>query len=134
DLAAALALPSEAVIQALAGLEAEGVVVRGRYDPRGPAEQWCERTVLERIHRLTLGRLRAEIEPVGPAEFTDFLCRWQRVGPDARLHGVGGLQEVLAQLQGLERPAFGWGPPLLPLPLPAHRPALPHPPTPSRPL
>jgi ATP-dependent Lhr-like helicase len=107
-LAGALALPTEAVVQALAALEAEGVVFRGRYDPRGPAEQWCERTVLDRIHRLTLGRLRAEIEPVGPAEFTDFLCRWQRVGPDARLHGVAGLQEVLAQLQGLERPAFAW--------------------------
>jgi ATP-dependent helicase Lhr and Lhr-like helicase len=108
DLAAALALPGEAVVQALAALEAEGVAFRGRYDPRGPAEQWCERTVLERIHRRTLARLRAEIEPVGPAEFTDFLCRWQRVGPDARLHGVAGLQEVLAQLQGLERPALAW--------------------------
>ncbi|MBI4013441.1 MAG: DEAD/DEAH box helicase [Candidatus Rokubacteria bacterium] len=108
DLAAALALPPDAVAQALAALEAEGVVFRGRYDPRGPAEQWCERTVLERIHRLTLGRLRAEIEPVGPAAFTDFLCRWQRAGPDARLHGAAGLGEVLGQLQGLERPALAW--------------------------
>src|SRR5262249_58158431 len=76
DLSAALALPEAAIAQALGALEAEGVVFRGRYDPRGPAQQWCERTVLERIHRLTLTRLRAEIEPAGPATVTDFLCRW----------------------------------------------------------
>jgi ATP-dependent Lhr-like helicase len=124
DLAAALALAEPAVAQALAALEAEGVVFRGRYDARGPAEQWCERTVLERIHRLTLTRLRAEIEPVGPAVFTDFLCRWQRVGPDARLHGVAGLQEVLAQLQGLERPALAWERDVLAVRIADYRPEL----------
>ncbi len=124
DLAAVLALPAEAVAQALAALEAEGAVFRGRYDPRGPAEQWCERSVLERIHRRTLARLRAEIEPVGPAEFTDFLCRWQRVGPDARLHGLTGLQEVLAQLQGLERPALAWERDILAVRVADYRPEL----------
>ncbi len=124
DLAAALALPVAEVAQALAALEAEGLVFRGRYDPRGPAEQWCERTVLERIHRLTLARLREEIEPVAPATFTDFLCRWQRVGPDARLHGLGGLGEVLAQLQGLERPALAWERDILPVRLADYRPEL----------
>ena len=124
DLAAALALPPDAVVAALAGLEAEGVVFRGRYDPRGPVEQWCERTVLERIHRRTLAQLRAEIQPVGPAEFTDFLCRWQRVGPDARLHGIAGLQEVLAQLQGVERPALAWERDVLAVRLADYRPEL----------
>ncbi|MGH7320657.1 MAG: Lhr family helicase, partial [Candidatus Rokuibacteriota bacterium] len=124
DLAAALALPLDAVAQALAELEAEGVVFRGRYDARRPDEQWCERTVLERIHRLTLSRLRAEIEPVGPAAFTDFLCRWQRVGPDARLHGVAGLQEILAQLQGLECPALAWERDLLAVRVADYRPEL----------
>jgi ATP-dependent Lhr-like helicase len=124
DLAAVLVLPEPAVAQALAALMAEGVVFRGRYDPRGPVEQWCERTVLERIHRLTLTRLRAQIEPVGPAEFTDFLCRWQRVGPDARLHGVAGLHEVLAQLQGLERAALAWERDILPLRIAEYRPEL----------
>jgi ATP-dependent helicase Lhr and Lhr-like helicase len=124
DLATALGLPEPEVAQALAALEAEGVAFRGRYDVRGPAEQWCERTVLERIHRLTLSRLRAEVEPVGPAEFTDFLCRWQRVGPDARLHGVRGLQEVLGQLQGLERPAITWERDLLAVRIADYQPAL----------
>lgn len=124
DLAGALALPAAEVTRALAALEAEGVVFRGRYDARGPAEQWCERTVLERIHRLTLSRLRAAIEPVGPAEFTDFLCRWQRVGPAARLHGTAGLQEVLAQLQGLERPALAWERHILPVRVGDYRPEL----------
>jgi len=124
DLAAALALPGAEIAQALAALEAEGAVFRGRYDPRHSVEQWCERTVLERIHRLTLARLRAEIEPVGAAEFTDFLCRWQRVGADWRLHGVAGLQEVLAQLQGLERPALAWERDILAVRVADYRPEL----------
>ncbi len=124
DLAAALALPPQAVATALAALEAEGVAFRGRYDPRGPAEQWCERSVLERIHRRTLARLRAAVEPVGPAELVDFLCRWQRVGPDARLHGLAGLQEVLGQLVGLERPALAWERDLLPVRVADYRPEL----------
>jgi ATP-dependent Lhr-like helicase len=80
--------------------------------------------VLERIHGLTLARLRQEIEPVDAATFTDFLCRWQRVGPDARLHGAAGLQEVLAQLQGLERPAPAWERDLLPVRVADYRPEL----------
>jgi len=124
DLAAALALSPGEVTRALAALEAEGAAFRGRYDARGPAEQWCERTVLERIHRLTLSRLREAVEPVGPAEFTDFLCRWQRVGEAFRLHGVAGLQEVLGQLQGLERPALAWERDLLAIRVGDYRPEL----------
>ena len=48
---------------ALAGSRPRGVVLRGRFLPGAPwspdAPHWCERSVLARIHRLTLGRLRA---------------------------------------------------------------------------
>jgi ATP-dependent Lhr-like helicase len=124
DLAAALALPEAATAQALAALEAEGAVFRGRYDARRAGEQWCERTVLERIHRLTLARLRTEIEPVDPVTFTDFLGRWQRVVPEGRLHGTAGLQTVLGQLQGLERPALAWERDLLAIRVADYRPEL----------
>ena len=50
-----------------AALEAEGVVLRGRfYAWRATDLEWCDRALLARIHRYTLNRLRAEIEPVSP--------------------------------------------------------------------
>ena len=60
---------------ALLALEAEGVVLRGRFSSaaRRGCSEWCDRTLLARIHRYTLNRLRAEIEPVSPADFMRFL-------------------------------------------------------------
>ena len=76
-------MPEAEVEAALIALESEGVVLRGRFSPRegdAPAElEWCERRLLARIHRYTLNRLRAEIEPVSPADFMRFLFTWQRV-------------------------------------------------------
>ncbi|MBV8282752.1 MAG: DEAD/DEAH box helicase, partial [Candidatus Eremiobacteraeota bacterium] len=45
------------------------------------AVEWCNRRILARIHRLTLARLRREIEPVSAAAMMRFLLRWQRVAP-----------------------------------------------------
>ena len=60
-----------ATIRSCAELEAEGVVLRARFDGR---EAWCNRRLLARIHRYTLERLRKEIEPVTAAEFLRFLA------------------------------------------------------------
>ncbi len=124
EIAAGLALAPGEVRQALAALEAEGVVFQGRFVEGEPEPRWCERTVLERIHRLTLKRLRQEIEPVDAATFTEFLLRWQRVAPDARLYGLDGLQTVIAQLQGLELPGAAIERDLLPLRIADYRPEL----------
>ena len=76
-LAARLALPEARIAAALAVLEAEGLVLQGRFrTPEGPTE-WCHRRVLARIHRLTLARLRRESAPVSAAAFLDFLAGWQ---------------------------------------------------------
>jgi ATP-dependent Lhr-like helicase len=111
-LAALLGVTAAEVDGALAALEAEGVVLRGRFTPEARAEsapvEWCERGLLARIHRYTLGRLRAEIEPVSAAEFTRFLCDWQRVAPERRASGLEGLAAVLEQLDGFEVPAGAW--------------------------
>ena len=64
--------------------------------------------MLARIHRLTLGWLRREIEPVGIAVLLRFLARWQHVAPGTRLHGAHGLAEVLGQLQGFHAAAGAW--------------------------
>ena len=66
---------------ALARLEADGQVLRGSFNPGSAGDEWCDRALLARIHRLTLGRLRKEIEAVAPAELVRFLLHWQHVHP-----------------------------------------------------
>jgi ATP-dependent Lhr-like helicase len=103
------AVSSGLVESALAMLEHEGQVLRGNFtqNPGGQIE-WCNRRVLARIHRLTLGRLRREIEPVSSAQHEDFLQRWQHLARGTQLHGVDGTLQVIKQLQGLEFPAQDW--------------------------
>ncbi|HEY8106542.1 MAG TPA: DEAD/DEAH box helicase [Gemmatimonadales bacterium] len=101
---------SEAETQsALAALEGEGVVLRGRFSANaGGIVEWCDRRLLARIHRYTLNRLRAEIEPVSTADFMRFLMAWQRVAPGYRVAGLEGVAAVVEQLDGFEVPAGAW--------------------------
>jgi ATP-dependent Lhr-like helicase len=70
--------------------------------------EWCERRLLARIHRLTVGMLRKQIEPVTAAQFMRWLMRWQHVAPGTQVAGERGTLEVLQQLQGFEIPANAW--------------------------
>src|SRR5439155_6884398 len=94
-LAARLAMPLDLVEIALARIEGEGQVLRGNFSQGAPSsemrQEWCNRRVLARIHRMTLGRLRREIEPVSTADFMRFLSRWQHVAKGSQLHGADGL-------------------------------------------
>ncbi|MBI4527803.1 MAG: DEAD/DEAH box helicase [Deltaproteobacteria bacterium] len=117
ELAARVGLPVRQVETALFALETSGIVLRGNFTPAHNAQEepeWCERGLLARIHRLTLGQLRREIEPVTGAEFIRFLFSWQHVAPESRLQGREGVLEVITQLQGLELPAPAWEKHVLP--------------------
>ncbi|HEX3682327.1 MAG TPA: DEAD/DEAH box helicase [Bryobacteraceae bacterium] len=108
ELSAKVALPSDAVEAALLRLEAQGQVLRGHFRrPEGETE-WCNRRILARIHRATLGRLRREIEPVTASDFDRFLQAWQHVAHGAQLHGADGALQIIRQLQGYEIPAAAW--------------------------
>jgi ATP-dependent Lhr-like helicase len=107
-LAARTGLPPGRVAIGLAALEAQGTALRARFTPGATEEEWCERRLLARIHRLTLGILRREIEPTQPADLMRFLFRWQHLQPGTQLHGRAGLLEVIGQLQGVELPARAW--------------------------
>jgi ATP-dependent helicase Lhr and Lhr-like helicase len=108
QLAEPLAATPASMQAALAALEGEGFAMRGRFTPGAADEEWCERRLLARIHRYTVKRLRAEIEPVPARDFLRFLCEWQRVLPSARMQGSDALAAVLAQLEGFEAPAGAW--------------------------
>ncbi len=113
-LAAPLGLEAHDIAEALAALEAEGFVMRGRFTPGANDDEWCERRLLARIHGYTVKRLRAEIEPVAARDFLRFLLAWQRVTPDARMQGPDAVEVVAAQLEGFEAPAGAWESEILP--------------------
>jgi ATP-dependent Lhr-like helicase len=106
------ALPAEVMETALLRLESEGQILRGRFtaasSTHGSEIEWCNRRVLARIHRLTLGRLRREIEPVNARDFMRFLYHWQHVKPGTQLHGTDGALHIIKQLQGYEISAAAW--------------------------
>jgi ATP-dependent helicase Lhr and Lhr-like helicase len=70
--------------------------------------EWCDRRLLSRIHRLTLGALRREIQPVTRTQFMRWLLRWQHVAPGTQVNAERGVLEVIRQLQGFEAPASAW--------------------------
>ncbi|MFN3566693.1 MAG: ATP-dependent DNA helicase, partial [Burkholderiaceae bacterium] len=113
-LAASVGLPESQIEAALTALEAEGSVMRGRFTPDAAGTEWCERRLLARIHRLTVNRLRAEVEPVEPRDFMRFLFEWQRVAPEARVEGADAVAGIVAQLEGFEAPAAAWETEILP--------------------
>jgi ATP-dependent Lhr-like helicase len=114
ELAASLSLSSARIDAALAKLQAEGFALRGRFTPGTTVEEWCERRLLARIHRYTVKRLRAEIEPVQARDFARFLFEWQRVTSESRMQGPDAVAHVLGQLEGFEAPAGAWETELLP--------------------
>ncbi|MEO8326761.1 MAG: DEAD/DEAH box helicase, partial [Nitrospirota bacterium] len=128
ELGGKLSIPTALVQQALLQLEGEGQVLRGHFrssshleastgsstreeqgnDKQAFKEEWCDRSLLARIHRRTVTALRREIEPVAASDFMRFLFRWQHRAPGTQLHGEAGLREVIHQLAGFEAPASAW--------------------------
>jgi ATP-dependent Lhr-like helicase len=120
ELAARLHLPGDRVNASMVRLEHQGQVLRGRFRPVGgvalsdaEVPEWCHRRLLARIHRLTIGKLRKEVEPVTTADFMRFLFQWQHIVSGSRQHGEAGLLEVVRQLAGFEAAASSWDSQLL---------------------
>jgi ATP-dependent helicase Lhr and Lhr-like helicase len=122
-LAAALGLEPQDISAALLALEAEGFAMRGQFTSDSTAEEWCERRLLARIHRYTVNRLRAEIQPVAARDFLRFLLDWQRVTPDTRMEGPDALEVLVRQLEGFEAAAGAWETEILPARLDAYEPS-----------
>ncbi|HET9388572.1 MAG TPA: DEAD/DEAH box helicase [Steroidobacteraceae bacterium] len=112
---------------ALAALQTEGFAMRGQFtsgpDCSQAGQEWCERRLLARIHRYTVKRLRAEVEPIEPRDFLRFLFEWQRVTPEGRMEGPDAVAAVLGQLEGFEAPASAWETEILPSRISEYEPA-----------
>ena len=113
-MAAPLGLEADAIAGALAALERDGAILKGRYLPGLNDEQWCDRRLLARIHHYTVRRLRSEIEPVAARDFLRFLFAWAHVSEETRLEGPDALPAVLSALEGFEAPAKAWETEILP--------------------
>jgi ATP-dependent Lhr-like helicase len=145
-IATSVGLPVNDIDAALLVLEAEGTAMRGRFVEEGYGRQatgdgqdasthrlspvtrslppqWCDRRLLARIHRYTVKRLRAEIEPVQATDFLRFLFDWQHVSANARMQGSDAIAAVLAQLEGFDVPASAWETEVLPARIAEYDPA-----------
>ncbi len=113
-----LALQSAEVFQAFLAMEMQGLLMRGTFEhPKPSADhdiEWCERRILQRIHRRTLSTLRKQVEAVTPSVYMRWLLGWQHLAPQTQLGGEEGVLEALHQLEGFEAPAIEWERTLLP--------------------
>lgn len=108
ELSNVLALNLSSIDQALLKLESMGLILQGQFRENTQGIEWCERRLLARIHRLTIGKLRREIKPVTISHFINWLLHWQHLLPGTHLRGEQGLLEVIRKLQGFEIPANAW--------------------------
>jgi ATP-dependent Lhr-like helicase len=119
ELAVMLGLAPAALFKAFLTMEMQGLLLRGAFERPAPENsdhdiEWCERRILQRIHRLTVGTLRKQVEPVTPAVYMRWLLGWQHLAPQTQLSGEEGVLEVLSKLEGFEAPAVEWERTLLP--------------------
>ncbi len=117
EVAGRYGLDPSHVEEALAGLEARDLLVRGELRPGGVEREWCDPDVLRRIRRASLAVLRRQVEPAEQAALGRFLPGWH--GIDRR----ATLREAIVPLQGLALPVSLWETEILPRRVPGYQPA-----------
>ena len=109
ELTNLVGIPEPEIESGLLRLEGSGAILRGQFTESASLKtEWCDRRLLARIHRLTVGKLRSEIQPVNAAQFMRWLLRWQHIAAGSQGFGERGTLEVLRQLQGFEAPSNAW--------------------------
>jgi ATP-dependent Lhr-like helicase len=147
DAAARFGLGVAVVTALLERMAGAGRLVRGELRPGGSGTEFCDAEVLRRLRRMSLARLRAEVEPVEQRAMGRFLPAWHGVtaarpagsageraggavtGAPARprLRPAPTVDDVLAvveQLAGVPVPASALESLVLPARLPGYSPAL----------
>jgi ATP-dependent Lhr-like helicase len=120
ELAERLVLSEREVAEILPALEAKGTIFRGHFTTAATM-QWCDRYNLERIHRITLARVRAEVAPCSDQEYAAFRLRWMHIAGADLSADANGVAEVLEQLAGMPFAAEFWESSILPARVPGYR-------------
>ena len=134
DLAHRYRLPKAAAEAALAELVQRGRLLEGGFRPGGGHREWVHPEVLQQLRRISLARLRREVEPLDARVLGVFLPRWQGVGSNRRggreskngANSAAQLDAVLdaiETLQGLALPLSEWEREILPARLRDYDPA-----------
>lgn len=120
---------------ALIALEVEGFAFQGQFTQAARNHQlgentvveWCERRLLQRIHRYTIDAHRKSIKPVSLQVYTEFLFETHQlvaiadpaasdsVDKELTLDGQTRLQNTLGLLDGIAAPAASWEADLYPV-------------------
>ena len=127
QLGSELHLEGSSIGAALVALEVEGFAFQGRFSPptaaEGEAVEWCERHLLQRIHRYSIDAHRKSIAPVSLQTYTEFLFDRHQLLPlseeeqsaSPSLDGQTQLQNTLSLLDGIPAPAASWEADLYPV-------------------
>jgi len=135
QLANELALEVSEIDLALLALEVEGFAFQGQFTLSSRKQQsketvvveWCERRLLQRIHRYTIDAHRKSIKPVSLQTYTEFLFDSHQLVPitapsassseirEPSLDGQTRLQNTLGLLDGIAAPASSWEADLYPV-------------------
>ena len=129
SLASFLGIGASEIFKTFLAMEMQGNLLRGVFEgAAAPSHdhdiEWCERRLLQRIHKRTLAGLRKQIEPVTPAVYMQWLLHWQHLAPQSQLSSEAGVLEALRQLEGFEAPAIEWETSLLPQRVPDYDPRM----------
>ena len=127
QLASELHLEESSIGAALIALEVEGFAIQGRFSPPSSAGtgavEWCERRLLQRIHRYSIDAHRNSIKPVSLQTYTEFLfdrhqllpLTQEEISAPPSLDGQTQLQNTLSLLDGIPAPAASWESDLYPV-------------------
>lgn len=116
-LAGEMGIEARRVDAALIALEVEGFVFQGNFSGDASVVEWCERRLLQRIHRYTIDTHRKRIKPVSLQVYTQFLfdlhsmrgiTETEASPSTADLDGQTRLQASTQMLDGLSAPAAAW--------------------------
>ena len=135
QLATELAIDVAEIDFALLALEVEGFAFQGQFTQAARRQkttddavvEWCERRLLQRIHRYTIDAHRKSIKPVSLQTYTEFLFDMHRLvavtepaidtatAKEPVLDGQTRLQNTLGLLDGIAAPAASWEADLYPV-------------------
>ena len=128
-----------AVEQAMIALEVEGFAFQGHITPTNTlagaaadkSVEWCERRLLQRIHRYTIDIHRKAIKPVSLETYTEFLfdqhqlasIRQEGADREPALDGQTQMENCLNIMDGYSAPAVSWESDIYPARIESYDPA-----------